>query len=226
MPFFIFNNISSIDMGIIVNKLPPIIKANRDIELIEVPGRDGFITQDLGTYRGIPKAVECSIKDTANIDLISSWLTGSGEVIFSNEDDRKYKAVIKNQIDFNKVLRIFRSFIVQFECHPYKYSLNNEVIIINENNAKIFNSSSISKPIIKVFGSGDVTLMINNKNITLKGIVDNVTLDSEMMDCYKGIELKNNTMTGEFPLLAPGFNNISWVGNITKLEITPNWRWL
>lgn len=227
MPFFIYNNISSKDFEIIVNKLPPIIKATKDVELIEIPGRDGFITSDLGNYKGVIKTVECTIKNTEKIDSICRWLTGGGEVIFSNELDKKYKAVIKNQIDFSKILRRFHSFIIQFECQPHKYNVDNEIITVTTNFTNIYsNCSVISLPKVKIYGTGNLTININNKNIILNNILDYIIIDSELMDCYRETELKNNLMYGDFPELAPGINSISWTGTVNKIEITPNWRWL
>ena len=223
-PFFIFNNISSEDY-FILNKLPFIVKATKDIEKIEIPGRDGFLTNDLGSYRGIIKSVECTIRNLDDIDFICSWLTGNGEVIFSNELDKVYKATIINQIDFSKILRQFHSFLIQFECQPHKYSLSNDIITLTTTPQTILNSGSAnSRPIIKVFGTGAITLTINSKVVTLTNIVDYVTIDSEMMDCYKDTLLKNNDMNGEFPELIPGNNTISWTGTVTKIEITPNFR--
>ena len=33
-------------------------------------------------------------------------------------------------------------------------------------------------------------------------------------------------LTGEFPVLKPGANAISWTGAVTKVVIQPNWRYL
>ena len=78
-------------------------------------GRDGFLTQDNGSYKSVVKSVECTMKDLERIDFICSWLTGSGEVTFSNEPTKVYKATIINQIEFERVVATFHSFIIQFE---------------------------------------------------------------------------------------------------------------
>lgn len=36
----------------------------------------------------------------------------------------------------------------------------------------------------------------------------------------------NSAMSGDFPVLLPGTNAISWTGSVTKIEIRPNWRYL
>lgn len=120
-PYFIFNNTNSLDMGIVVNKLPQIIKPEKNMEKIEVLGRDGFLTKDYKTYKSTVKSVECTLID-GNIDKICAWLDGSDEVIFSNESDKIYKATIINQIPFEKIIPVVHRFIVQFECQPLKYS--------------------------------------------------------------------------------------------------------
>ena len=225
LPYFIFNDISSEDY-LTISKLPSIFKPEKDIQKIEVPGRDGFLTQDYGSYKGIIKSTECWIKDLSQIDYICSWLTGGGDVIFSNEPSKKYKATIINQIEFSKVAAEFRSLIIQFECQPFKYDIDNNVITLTEDGTIYNPGTANAKPIIKVLGNGAMNLTINNIVITLTNVVDYVTIDSELMDCYKDTLLKNNDMAGNFPELVPGINTISWVGAITQIQIIPNWRWL
>lgn len=99
-PYFIFKNKSSKDMGIFIDKIPFITKPSKNVEKIEVAGRNGFLTQDYNTYKSTTKSVECTILNLKNIDNICSWLNGSGDLIFSNEDDKIYKATIINQIPF------------------------------------------------------------------------------------------------------------------------------
>lgn len=36
----------------------------------------------------------------------------------------------------------------------------------------------------------------------------------------------NSAMSGDFPVLLPGRNAVSWTGSVTKIEIRPNWRYL
>jgi len=224
--YFIFNNIDSRDMGVIVNKLPSITKSEKNIDKVEIQGRDGFLTLDYNTYKGTIKSVECTL-DNGNIDNICTWLDGSGEVIFSNEDDKVYKTVITNQISLSKIIPILHTFLIQFDCQPHKYSTNKNTIDLNTTPVTLFNfGTATSKPVIKVYGSGNIELLINNSTINLTNIVENVTINCDIMDCYKGDMLMNNDMSGDFPTLQVGINTISWTGSVSKIEITPNWRWL
>ena len=225
IPYFIFNGIDSIDY-LILNKLPSVFKASKDVEKIEIPGRDGFLTQDNRSYKSIIKSAECSLRNLDNIDYTCSWLTGGGNVVFSNEPDKVYKATIINQIEFSKILREFHSFIIQFECQPHKYSLDNNIIALDTPQT-VFNPSVVSsKPVIKLYGTGDINLIVNDNIINLTNVSEYVTIDSDIQDAFKDTLPTNNDMAGEFPELIPGSNYIGWTGSVTKVEITPNWRWL
>lgn len=223
--YFIFNNISSEDY-LMVNTLPSIIKAQKDIEKIEVVGHNGFLTKDNEAYKGILKIVECTITDLDNIDYICSWLDGSSNVIFSSEPDKIYRATIINQIEFKKVAVTFHTFIIQFDCQPHKYSINNNVITLTTTGTIFNNGTANSKPVIKVQGTGNIDLNINGNIINLTNVSEYVIINSDLMDAYKGTLLCNNTMNGEFPELIPGNNTISFTGAVNSIEITPNWRYL
>lgn len=63
-----------------------------------------------------------------------------------------------------------------------------------------------------------------NKIWNFTDIIGYIEIDSELMNFYKGTELKNNTVTGDsFPTLSVGDNIISFDGSINKLEIIPRW---
>jgi len=209
-----------------VNKLPPVIKAQKDIKKIEVEGRDGFLTQDNGTYKSIVKPVECTIFNSEDIDFICSWLDGSADVIFSNEPDKIYKATIINQVPFEKIAATFHKLIIQFDCQPHKYSVENDPIILTIAQT-IFNpTNTSSKPIIKIYGNGNINLNVNSNVVNLTNVSGYVTINSELVDAYKDTLLFNNSMNGEFPELIKGNNIISWNGAVTKVEILTNWRWI
>lgn len=224
-PYFIWKGISSIDKKIIVTRLPDIERADSNAEKIAVPGRDGFLIDDDGTYQGTVKPVQCKLDD-GDINDIASWLTGTNEVVFSNEPDYKYSATIINKIPFIKVVPILHDFIILFDCQPHKGLVANDVITLTVAGSITNPSAAYSKPIIKIYGTGDVVVTINSVSFTIKGVNAYATVNSEIEDCYKDTTSMNNSMEGEFPKLAAGVNSISWTGTVTKLEITPNWRWL
>lgn len=51
-------------------------------------------------------------------------------------------------------------------------------------------------------------------------------ISSWFLLCLLGTTLMNEHMTGEFPVLKPGANAVSWTGTVSKVVAKPNWRYL
>ncbi len=147
---------------------------------------------------------------------------------FSFQPDKKYIAQVVNAIDFKQVYKYFSEFPIIFNCRPFKYAVENNIVIINTSCAKVTNPGTIeSEPVISIYGSGDIVFKINGQQISLKGVSEKIIVDSVIQDCYDnaGNNL-NGKMTGEFPKLKPGENIMEWSGDVVKAELLPNWRWL
>ena len=227
--YFVWNGIKSLDMGVIMTKAPPIYKPMKRINEIEIPGRNGVLHDDENTYENYTKEAECHVMDRNQIDKVCAWLNGYGEVIFSSEPDKIYRAFIKNQIPFNNILLNLNDFLVQFDCFPFKYSVNARSDFLELSApTTIRNKGTVySQPTITVYGTGDIALTINGTNYGLTGVEDCIAIDGEMMEVYKGITNANNKYSAlDFPRFEVGQNAISWTGNVTKIEIEPKWRFL
>ena len=172
---------------------------------------------------------EVRLRDTMLRAVIASYLKGSGKVAFANRPGGFYFARIVNQIPFEKILRgnPHRSFAVNFRCKPFWYQENVPEITVTTSGTFVNNPGSVySEPVITVHGSGEITLMVGMTIVELDGITDSITLDSPLMEAYQGVVSMNSCMSGDFPTLLPGQNAISWTGNVTKVVIQPNWRYL
>lgn len=74
-----------------------------------------------------------------------------------------------NAIDFKQALKYTSSFPIIFNCKPFKYSVEEKITTITKNNSTIYNEGTFeSEPIIKVYGSGDIKLKINDDEVTVK----------------------------------------------------------
>jgi phage-related protein len=68
--------------------------------------------------------------------------------------------------------------------------------------------------------------MVGLTIVELEGVSGSITLDTQLIEAYSGITSLNNSMSGDLPILTPGMNAVSWCGNVTKVEMQPNWRYL
>ena len=225
---------SYIDYGIVIEKRPIIPSPKRRVNYIDIPGRSSSIRYDENTYEDITILLECALKSKDNIvgkiDEIKAWLftTGESNLIFSFQLDKRYIAQVVNAIDFTQIFKYTSKFPILFNCRPFKYNVQNMPLIVLESGTNIINPGTLeSLPIIKIYGSGDIKLNINSDELELIDLSDKTIINSEVEDCYNDdFNNLNYKMNGKFPALKIGQNMIQWVGNVEKLEIIPNWRWL
>ena len=221
----------STDYGVIVSQHPPLTIPSERSTQTNVPGRPGSLTTLEGedVYDDMILSTECFIQDISRISEIAAWLKGSDKVTFGNREGGFYYARIANQISFEKILRgnPHRSFTINFRCKPFWYEEDVVAITLTASGKFVNNPGSVySEPVITVYGTGDITLMVDMEIISLTGIDGSITLDTPLMEAYSGVTPMNDHMSGEFPILRPGANAVSWIGEVSKVVISPNWRYL
>ena len=226
--WFEWNGRKCTDFGIHVSEHPPITLPAERSTFINVPGRSGSLTllEDEDVYDDMLLTCSCFIENTDRLSEIAVWLRGSGTVTFANRQGGFYHARVVNQIPFEKILRgnPHRSFAINFRCKPFWYLSNVEPITLSTSGTFITNPGSVTaEPIITVYGSGEITLMVG-MTITELEITDKITLDTPLMEAYSGSTSMNSCMSGDFPSLLSGKNAVSWSGNVSRVVIQPNWR--
>ena len=230
--YVIFKGVNSNTYSnLLISELPCISKPELRVDTTEIDGKDGDIIDELG-YASYDKTLKIALKSSENIDEIIKFFSGSGNIVFSNEPDKYYKAYIYEQIDFERLLR-FKEADITIHVQPFKYLLNEEDVVLNITNqtSLTVNNQGLekSKPILKLYGSGTITVSLNGLTaftVTIDEDDDYIVIDSMEEEAYNDTELKNRNMSGEFPLLETGNNTISWTGSLTKMEVTPKSRWL
>lgn len=87
----------------------------------------------------------------------------------------------------------------------------------------------VSRPTVTVYGSGNVELAINAVAVLSLSIEGgSITVDAEEMNAYRGNELMNRHVTGDYADLAlkVGENVISWSGDVTGIKVEDFSRWI
>lgn len=217
--------------GLLICELPPISKPKMRIKETVIDGVDGSFIEELG-YESYDKTMKIGLTRDYDIDEVMDYFNGEGNLIFSNEDDKLYKAKIINQIDYQRLLR-FKTANVTFRVQPFKYStseVSKKVDITDETSINFYNNGNVeSKPQIKIYGTGVINFKLEGRTIftyTFSSDDTYVVIDSDKQDAYVGSILKNRFMNGDFPIFQKGKNTISWDGTITKIEISNYSRWI
>lgn len=225
---------SSLIKGLLISELPPITKPLQRSTVEEIDGRDGDIITKLG-YAAYDKKMTIGCYGDFNIDDIIQFFDSEGTAVFSNEPDKYYRYVILQAIDFERLIR-FRTANVVFHVQPFKFSsvdiLHTYTVQGSETSFEITNRGNvISRPVITVYGSGNVSFSINSNTNVFSiafGTDDHITIDAETLNAYKGDTLKNRSVSCDYRklYLKTGLNTLSWSGTVSKVEIVKGSRWI
>ncbi|MGU8586294.1 distal tail protein Dit [Clostridium perfringens] len=230
----IFNNKDSLkDLGIGVASLPSIPFSLEDIKEYKIQGRNGSLIRKYRTYQDrkiVFNLVVINYSDSAKAyNTISKWLYEiKDNKLFYDKEDVYFK--VKNiSIDGLQKQAFYGEglFKVTFIVEPFLYYKENQEIEITSNTKIVSPEFAYDGvPEITILGTGDITLLINNKKVLLEKVENSITINSQLMECYKDKENLNYRMYGEFPILNNGENTIEITGSIEKIIIKSNWRCL
>lgn len=229
--YIFYNNQNSSDLDLIIEKTPEIPSSKIKYETIDIDGGEpltkikGFedITLTFSfAYFATPEEylMKKSTIDTWLLNSIGNYLT------YSFHEFVCYKV---KQISIDNTIttsRVMRHFSVTFICTGLKYMTSGlKPIEILSSNILLNNFGSYeSKPLLKIYGSGNINISIGSNTFTIKNVSNYVVVDSEIKECYKDTTNKGRDMVGDYPILPIGKNTISWTGTVSKIEITPRWR--
>ncbi len=232
--YIIWNGNDSRDIkGLLISELPPITKPQMRHTETLIDGVDGSLIEDLG-YEAYDKPLTIGLTAKADVDEIIKYFTGKGEVIFSNEPLKYYKATIVGRIDYARLGR-FKTASVIFKVQPFKYATIEDVVSAGRvrDNETVYLVENLglenSKPLLRLMGEGRIECKVNGSPVfeyTFPEGVGEVYIDSEKQDAFLEDVLLHRHMIGDFPLLESGVNEISFTGTLSLVEITARSRWL
>jgi phage-related protein len=114
--------------------------------------------------------------------------------------------------------------MIQFDCMPQRFLISGEAVVSKTANGYITNPTLFDAlPLIVVYGSGSGTLTVGSTVVKISDIATSVTLNCETKRAYNSNTPRDSTITGQFPVLVPGRNNIRFTGGVSRVDITPRW---
>ena len=158
----IFKGESSNDYGIFpINERVNVPSAQRDVTEVEVPGRDGALYIDNGRFKPIVIPVKLNFK-SLETDYrkrkIERWLSGSGNLKFTYDNDIFYKCKKVELSDWESAARTGK-ITANFYCDPFAYSDFGQIEI--KNPTELHNDGYIAKPCYRIIGEGLCNLSVN-----------------------------------------------------------------
>lgn len=222
----LINDKNCSDLKIVFSELPSIPKPIRNIEERPVSGRDGTLIIDRGTYQNIPIMLtghaECKRK--ALIDYFGIF----GELKFETSPDRFWKYRV-TAIDVREIIDdgVLLSFSITMSLNPHKYLVSGKNKITGSSTLRLKNDYNANAyPFLKIKGKGTVGIVKNGIQIlSIKDITDYVDIDCEADIIHRNNVNYDNKATGDtFYLDANRTTELKFTGNVSGVELIPNWR--
>jgi phage-related protein len=224
---FEFNGIDATTYGT-VTKEPIRKRPEQDTRITKVEGADTSIREATG-FRPYVIETQMVLFDTTDLDDIYTWLNGEGDLILDDHPERVIVAYCDASLEPERFSRGVSNRVIDIQfliLSPYWYEDNETPIVLTVAGNVTNEGNFDSRPVLKITGSGTVTVTVDGRSFTYIFDTPFVIVDSLQQDAYHDGVLKNRRMTGDFPILEPGINAISWTGTVTSIELTKVSRWL
>ncbi len=236
MGVIIFNGVSSLDCHVQVEHPPGYETPERDYEVTHVPGRNGDILMDKGSFKNVTRTYQIAVCGSAEsfagmANQVSEWLhsvAGYARLEDSYEPEYYRIAMYEGSVEIENLFAKAGRASISFNCKPQRFLKSGEQTVRFVGKGKIFNPTRfMALPVITVKGSGRGILNVGGFTVSISDIAASITINCDIQDVYSGTQNRNSAVTfmtnRVFPKLSPGDNEISYSGGITSVEVIPNW---
>ena len=241
---FVLGSVHSQELPVFISQRPAKAKAKRVFTLEEIPGVNRLVPFDKGYYTNAEQTLNCFYlaNSTQNVqwfeDRITEALDTRGQYtdfIPYYDENYIYDVIVINEPKFEgtRGTQLAVPFSFDLSVAPFKKNIRGKIAVEASKEFVLFNPENYpSDPYIKIEGSGNITLYINDRSTVLENVSGTIEIDSDpdVMEVYKesnGMLLNENKKMKSnqpFPFLDKGKNIIKWKGNVKKLIIEPRWQ--
>lgn len=181
---FTFNGISAADYGVYVTDVNVFNSAERAVEYITIPGRNGSFALDHGRFENIIVEYECALGQDTDVDFATAISDFRNALAAAKgyqrlEDDMnpdEYRmAVFSKGLEAPTLNQQTATFKVEFNCKPQRYLKSGDTTVTITSGDTITNPTLFdAHPLLQVWGYGDIG--INDDTITISDDVIGETI--------------------------------------------------
>lgn len=236
----VYGGESSSDYGMVVAEAPAYERPKRKQTIYNVPGRNGSIIFPQDAWEDVNRSYKVWLAEDSNdtlvekVDAFEAWLNSQkGYVRLEDnfEPDVYRLAYYSGGDGFSNNLTQYGEATLNFTCRPERFLKSGETAITITDQGTITNPTKyISKPLIRISGSGKIRMWIANGsegNEITATVTDLLYIDCESMNAYRSLaDYQNDKISGDFPVIYPGTNTtgISAItGTLTSVSVTPRY---
>ena len=228
---FYLDGIDAQSAGIYLQKSIVFSEAVPNIESKTIPGRNGALIFDTGSYKNRSGSASCFCLQEDVETAISSAgrflmsKKGYRRLETSNDPNHYWMALVENSPQIEMRLRVLAPFEIEFDCKPQRFVKSGENAVVFTSNGSLSNQYvQTALPLITLYGNGTGTLTIGNCIVEVKSLDGVLYLDSDTQNAYNDNGNQNmNINAPVFPTLPDGDTQIAFSGGIERVEIVPRW---
>ena len=181
---FTFDGVDSKDFGVYISDTGAFNAPERDVEMIEIPGRNGAYALDKGRFNNIEVTYNAFVATDSESDYISginalrnALCSRKGYCRLEDEfNPNEYRmAVYKSGLKVSSVGDKSGEFTITFDCQPQRFLKSGETAVTVASGGTLNNPTLFeSHPLLQVWGYGDIG--INDDTITISDVVIGETI--------------------------------------------------
>ena len=233
MKTFTFDNTTSSSYGLYINGRGVYDSPEPDLEYVTVPGRSGDLVYDNKRFNNIEVTYPACFmltNFTTNFKSLQAFLLKhKGYYKLTDDYEPNYfrMASVAEAIKLKDIDWVYNagSFDLSFNCKPQRFLVSGETETDYTAASNTINNPTnfASKPLLKVYGTGTVTLGSVTLTISAHSYAY-IEIDCELMDCYYQGNNANQYVTvgNYFPELEPGNNTLA-ISGPSKVTVKPRW---
>ena len=222
-----FGGINSKDYGVYIEGESAFNAPQRDVELIEIPGRNGAYVHDMGRYSNIEVSYPAGLfghSESEFAEKISNFRNaicskkGYQKLTDDYNPDEYRMGVYSSGLDVKPAILRAGQFELKFNCKPQRFLTSGDVPVSLDSGDTLTNPTLFeSKPLIECKGYGDIGIGDKTISITLEPlgniILNNggwtqITLDSTKYKTGDVISIQQQSMA-QFRYSASGLFDIT-----------------
>lgn len=225
----IFDGKSSREFGLYISGSGTFNAPQRDIETVEIPGKNGTLTIDKKRFLNITISYPAFIREKfrAYTDAAREWLLaapGYRRLEDSYHPEEYRMARFTGPLDWDaRILNRSGECTLDFDCMPQRFLKMGEIPHTLTASGTFVNPTVFeAKPLFRVYGTSG-TLMVGNTAIEISEIEEYIDIDCDTQNAYKGTENCNSKVTPAFPTFPVGQTGVMFSGGITSVTVIPRW---
>ena len=222
-----FGGINSKDYGVYIEGESAFNAPQRDVELIEIPGRNGAYVHDMGRYSNIEVSYPAGLfghSESEFAEKISNFRNAicskkGYQKLTDDYNPNEYRmGVYSSGLDVKPAILRAGEFDLKFNCKPQRFLTSGDVPVSLDSGDTLTNPTLFeSKPLIECKGYGDIGIGDKTISITLEPlgniILNNggwtqITLDSTKYKTGDVISIQQQSMA-QFRYSASGLFDIT-----------------